>query len=408
MRFIFLTQYYPPEIGAPQTRLMSIVRLLRMRGHSVEVVTAMPNHLAGKTFERYRGKLFVRDRWDGAPIIRTWMYAASGMGVRRLLSYLSFTLSCVAGLARARAADVIFIESPPLFLAVPGIVYARVRGMRSIFNVADLWPDSVRALGGAFGQSRLLQAADWLEGWAYRQANIVCAVSQGIVLTLTQNKHVPPGKVVFFPNGVDTALFTPRPPDTDLQARFGGADARVFLYAGTHGSAQGLEFVIAAAALLRDTTAYFLFVGDGHSKAQLRELVREQRLTNVAFIDSVPLEEMPRYLSIAYAAIVPLLRREIFKDARPSKMFPALASGVPIVFAGEGESAKLLTDAACGVVVEPEAPESMAHAIRELMSDMPRRNRLGANGVQLADASFSWAAIVDTWLTQVSERLKLG
>jgi colanic acid biosynthesis glycosyl transferase WcaI len=404
MRFIFLTQYYPPEIGAPQTRLMSVVRLLRAKGHDVEVVTAMPNHLMGKTFDRYRRKLFLQEQWDGAPVFRSWMYTATGMGARRLLSYLSFTLTCVVGLVRARKADYLFIESPPLFLAVPGILVARIRGMRSIFNVADLWPDSVRALGGAFGQSRLLALADVLERWTYASADVVCAVSHGIVRTLCTTKNVAPRKVVFFPNGVDTELFAPRAPDDELQTRFGGPAARVFIYAGTHGSAQGLEHVIDAAALVRDTPAFFLFVGDGHAKQSLRERARELQLGNVAFVDSVPLDQMPRYFSIAYASIVPLLRRDAFKDARPSKMFPALASGVPVIFSGEGESAALLEASDAGVVAEPESAADMARTIRVLLGDPARRDQIGAHGRALALQSYGWSNIVDIWLATLTER----
>lgn len=407
MRFIVLTQYYPPEIGAPQTRLMSVVRLLRARGHAVQVVTAMPNHLVGRTFDRYRGKWFMRDSWDGTTVLRSRMFAATGMGPKRLLSYLSFTLTCVVGLCATQPADVLFIESPPLFLAVPGLLYARVRGIRTIFNVADLWPDSVRALGGAFGTSRLLKLADALERWAYRTSDLVCAVSQGIVHSLVSNKGVAPDKVVFFPNGVDTELFAPREPDEALQARYGGSGGRILLYAGTHGSAQGLEHVIAAAALLRDTNAFFLFVGDGHTKPRLRELTRELELVNVAFVDSVPLEEMPRFFSVSYAAIVPLLRRDAFKDARPSKMFPALASGVPVIYAGEGESVRLLLDAQAGVVAEPESAADLAAVIRSLLADPVRRNTLGENGRLLACRTFGWPAIVDTWLSILKEQFKL-
>jgi glycosyltransferase involved in cell wall biosynthesis len=168
-----------------------------------------------------------------------------------------------------------------------------------------------------------------------------------------------------------------------------------------------LEHVVTAANLLRDTNAFFLFVGDGHTKPQLQARARALQLPNVAFVDSVRLEEMPRYYSIAYAAIVPLLRRDTFKDARPSKIFPALASGVPVIFAGEGESAKLLTDAVAGVVAEPESPADLARVIRALLSDPERRDELGNNGTRLARNSFGWPAIVDAWLSVLNDRLNL-
>jgi colanic acid biosynthesis glycosyl transferase WcaI len=402
IRFIVLSQYYAPEIGATQTRLLSVVTILRSLGHDVQIVTAMPNHLLGRTFKKYRGKLLVRESYDGVPVIRVWIFAATGMGVLRLLNYLSFTVTSVIGLLLCRKADYLFIDSPPLFLSLPGRLIGKLRGMRTIFNVADLWPDSARELG-AFGNPMLFGLAESFERWTYRTHDVVCAVTHGIDRALKSEKGVPDRKVVFFPNGVDTTLFAPRQADEVLRERFGGPDARVFLYSGTHGAAQGLENVIRAAALLRDTPAFFVFLGDGHRKPALQAMATELGLTNVEFVDSQPLSEVPRYYSIAYASIVALIKRDLFKGSRPQKMFVSLATGVPIVYSGEGEAAKLITDNEAGLVVRPESAEEIAAACRSLMSDRELHDRLGANGRKLACNSYEWRKIVQKWLTDLEE-----
>jgi colanic acid biosynthesis glycosyl transferase WcaI len=407
LRFIVLTQYYAPEIGAPQTRLASVAQLLRQKGHRVSIVTAMPNHLAGRTFARYRAKVFMRETLDGIPVTRTWIYPATGMGAARLLSYLSFAVSSLAGLMTCGGADVIFIESPPLFLALPGIAYARLRGIKTVFNVADLWPDSVRELGGPFAAPAPLAVAERLERWIYRSVDAISSVSDGIARTLTTVKGVPSKKVILFPNGVDTTVFAPRLPDPELYRRYCGDGSQVILYAGTHGAAQGLENVIAAAALLRESNARFLFVGDGHTKARLRARTSELELRNVDFVDSVPLREMPRYFSIAAASVVPLLKRDLFKGARPSKIFPSLASGVPVVYSGEGESATLVEQSGCGVVTVPESAADLARGIRLLLDDAALRERCGRNARALACTTFGWDGIVTAWLDRLRECLDL-
>jgi len=147
VRFLFLTQYFPPETGAPQVRLASLVRELSRLGHQVEIVTAFPNYPTGAIFPEFRGKLYQRDAWEGMTVHRTWVYPCMGGGLKRILNYISFTITCAWGLLRSKRADCVFVESPPLFLSIPGWIASRLWRARLIFNVADLWPDSVEQLG---------------------------------------------------------------------------------------------------------------------------------------------------------------------------------------------------------------------------------------------------------------------
>ena len=402
MRVLILTQYYPPEIGAPQTRLAALARELRRRDHEVEVVTAMPHHLVGRTYKGYRGKFYMRDMVDGTTVHRTWVYAATGTGIRRIANYLSFTCTSLVGLALAQRPDVIFVESPPLFLSVPGWIAATLRKAKLIFNVADLWPDSVRELG-VMQDGPMLRAAERLEAWTYRKADIVNAVTNGIEETLRSRKGVPAAKLRFLPNGIDVDSFSPRPPLQSLARSLRLDERRIFIYAGTHGIAQGLEHVVDAAKLVEDR-AIVLFVGSGPTKHALLERARRAGITNIRFVDPVPLDRMPAYFSLAYASIVPLVRSELMRGARPSKLFPALASGVPIVYSGEGEGAQLVADAQAGVVVPPENPTALANAMRELCDDVATRNEMAERARALAVDRFAWSTIVGSWLQTIERK----
>ena len=402
MRVLILTQYYPPEIGAPQTRLAALARELKRRNHSVEVVTAMPHHLLGRTYEGYRGTFYMHEYIDGVKVHRTWVYAASGTGLRRMMNYLSFTLSSLFGLMRVKRPDVVFVESPPLFLSVPGWLAALRHRAKLVFNVADLWPDSVRDLG-VMRDGPVIRVAELLEAWTYRHADVVNAVTDGIGEVLVSRKGVPRSKVLKLPNGIDVETFTPQPYDEKL-AKSLGLDARpVFIYAGTHGIAQGLHHVVEAAKLLQED-AMFLFVGSGPTKHALMQRAKHAGLENVRFVDPVPLERMPRYFSLAYASIVPLVRSDLMRGARPSKLFPALASAVPIVYSGEGEGANLVSNARVGVVAPPENPLALAETIRALCADRVERDAMAERARTLAVERFAWSSIVDDWLSSLAAR----
>lgn len=396
MRVLILTQYYPPEIGAPQTRLAAFARELRRRKHEVEVVTAMPHHLTGRVYDGYRRKFYMRERIDGVDVHRTWVYAATGTGLKRIWNYLSFAFSSLFALFRVRRPDVVFVESPPLFLSVPGWLAARLHRSALVFNVADLWPDSVRELG-VMRDGVMLRLAGQLEAWSYRRADIVNAVTQGIAATLREKKQVPRSKIAFLPNGIDVETFVPREFDEALAKKLRVCGKPVFIYAGTHGIAQGLHHIVDAAAHVKDE-AYVLFVGSGPTKPMLVERARRAGATNVVFSEPVPLSSMPRYFSIATASIVPLVNTPLMAGARPSKIFPSLACGVPVLYCGEGESAALLSGAGAGIVVPPEHPAAVAAAMRRLLDDPQLRAGMSARARALAVERFAWSSIVGDWL----------
>jgi colanic acid biosynthesis glycosyl transferase WcaI len=400
MRFLILTQYFPPEIGAPQTRLFFIARELIARGHQVEVVTALPNYPLGRIFPGYRRRLYQFERRDGVPVHRVWLYASLGSGIKRMFNYLSFTSSCLLGLLRSAKPDYLFIESPPLSLAAPGICFARFQHVSSIFNVADLWPDSVRDLG-LMDDGAVISLAFKLERWAYKHSTFVNAMTNGIRQTLL-DKGVPAKKILYLPNGVDLDSYCSVSADVPLKNSLGLGSKKVILYQGTLGLAQGLEAVLETAEVLRsDPDIHFLFVGNGSARECLEKLKSELQLENVTFHDLVQISELPRYLSICECGLVSLKDKPLFQGARPSKTNPILAASRPVIFFGAGEGADLIRDAKAGIVVPHGDIRRLAEAIRMLIRDPNRAAELGRNGRRLAEQHLSWSALVDNWLKQM-------
>ncbi|AET70704.1 glycosyltransferase [Desulfosporosinus orientis DSM 765] len=401
MRILMLTQYFPPESGAAQVRLKEVAKGLQRNGHQVTVVTAFPNHPSGVIPPDYRGYWRLQDEVDGIPVWRTWIYPVQrGRFWKRLLNYFSFVFSSFWGLSKAGKQDILFFESPPLFLGITALIYGWLTRTRIIMNISDLWPESAVALGLVNSQW-MIKAAEALEKLLYRKSWKISTQTEGIRDSLLQ-RGVPKDKVTFLPNGVNLDLFEPRERDEKLAQRLGfQKDDFVLIYAGTMGYAQGLESVIETAELMKDQQDIrFLFVGDGTEKPMLEALVKEKGLKNVTFVDFQPVQEMPRYFSLSSASIVPLKKNKLFEGARPSKMFPALGSAVPVIYSGEGEAAELVLTSGGGIVVAPEDSLELARGIREL-KDFVDRREMGRKGREFVQAHYTWSQIIQGWLKEL-------
>lgn len=402
MRFLILTQYFPPEIGGAATRLKCFATELVRQGHEVEVVTSLPNYPRGNFFAGYENALYKKEVLDGLTVHRVWLYPVVGGGFKRMLNYTSFSLACLYGLLRARKPDYLFVESPPLFLSVPASLMGIFWRTPFIFNVADLWPDVI-VDGGFMKEGWITRCLRGVEGWSYRRATYVNAVTDSMFRTLREKKSVPEEKLLFLPNGVDTRKFRPSPPDEDLKHKLGLTNKRILLWAGTLGYAHGLDKVLEAAKLLEaNKEIHFLFVGDGSARGALVRLNQELRLTNVTFHDPVSLEEIPAYYSIAFCGLSSLIDIPLFEGARPSKLFPILASGKPLIFVGRGESARLIESAQAGFAVPPGDPKLLAEAISRLAGNPMLCAALGENGRRFAEDHLDWSLLVSNWLRHLT------
>jgi glycosyltransferase involved in cell wall biosynthesis len=406
MRIIYLCQHFPPETGAPQIRVYEVSKELLKRGHQVEVLTAFPHHPKGVIPEEYRGMFYLFEEWDGIPVHRTWIYPSpKGSFWKRLASYFSFTFSSFYSIFKAKPTDVIICNSPPLFLGITGYIGAKLKRAKFVFNVADIWPESAVELG-ILKNKMFIKMATWLEHFLYKKSWKIATATEGIRDYMI--KHGKPAKDVFLlPNGVNTDVFKPLPKSEQLIKEIGLEGKTVFTYAGTMGYAQGLDSVLKAAALLKDEypNVHFLFVGDGQEREKLIKMKEELQLDNVTFYGSVPVEKMPEIFSISDYSIVSLRNIDLFKGARPSKIFPAIATGTPVLYCGDGESANILLTHHCGRIAPPENPEGIAAEIRELLKMSPEEYKtMSENGRKLAVEEYSWSRIVDDLLQHLSEQ----
>jgi glycosyltransferase involved in cell wall biosynthesis len=391
MRILYFSQYYPPEVGATQTRASEMAHYLAGAGHDVTVVTEVPNHPSGVIPPEYRGKLWERKREDGIDVLRLWVAASPDKTFRtRMAFYLSYmAIAGIAGAALSGRYDVVFATSPPLFVGAAGLAAAAVRNVPFVFEVRDLWPESAVALG-ELNNPRAIAAAERLESLMYRRAARVVAVTRGIRDRLLE-RGLPESKVALIGNGanVEHFRFDPRSRE-EVRRKLGLQDNFVAMYAGIHGIAQGLETVLDAAAHLQaDERIVFVLVGEGPRKSALEERLSDMGLKNVRFLPEVPSAEMPGYLSAADCSIVPLKDEPVFRGALPSKMFEAWACSRPVVLSVAGEAASVLEEAHGGVACPPEDAGAIAGAIRQLAGNPAEAAEMGRSGRALVEARYS-------------------
>ena len=399
MKIGILTQYYPPEIGAPQRRLSSLAQEFRKRGHTVVVLTAMPNYPRGRIYPGYRG-LFRQEDRDGIRIFRTFIYPTNSLNkIKRLLSYFSFVLSAtILGAIYLPKVDYLLTESPPLFLGIAGYLLSRFRKARWVFNISDLWPESAVRLG-LLQDGLSLRLSSSLEAFCYRKAWLVTGQTREILGNIGQ--RFPRVSTYHLSNGVDTELFSPDRRSAAVRAQLGNGKACLAVYAGLHGIAQGLEQVLEAAAQLQDLEDLLLvFIGDGPEKQSLMARARQLGLNNIRFLNPYPGEAMPAILASADLAIVPLKTK--LPGAVPSKLYEAMGSGVPVILAAEGEPAQITQETQAGVVVSPGDATALAAALRDFISSPERRAQMGVNGRLAALARFDRSRIAQSFLEFLS------
>lgn len=406
-RILILTQYFHPEPGAPSIRLGALCRELRNLDVDVQVITGMPNYPTGKIYPNYTGKFFIREMIDGVPVTRVWLFPAAGRHIiKRLLNYLSFTLTSCGPLLGKKGIDLVFVEAQPITLAIPAYLNSVIRGIPYIYNTPDLQIEFASE-DSWVGTRWMIRAAKWLESFLMRKAMCVTTVTHAFMEHFIENRGVPRSQVVFLPNGADTKQLRPLLFDEEYARKMEINGRKVFTFAGTHAIYQGLDLILDAAALLKKRKDIVIFmVGSGPERARLIERAQREGLENVLFKVS-PFSDMGRLMSITHASLVVLRATEVSKKMRLSKTIPPLSCGVPVIYAGWGESAQIIENEKVGIVTEPGDATALAMAIEKLTDDNMLRLEMGKRGRSLVERDFSWKEIVRKWLSQIQTICKI-
>jgi glycosyltransferase involved in cell wall biosynthesis len=390
MKILYVSQYYPPEMGAPAARVSELSREWQKRGHQVTVLTAFPHHPHGKKRPEDVGVITRREMDGEIDVVRTYVFAARNTGfLLRIVSYVSFMLSAMfIGFWRIGRPDVVIATSPQLFTAVAGWWISLWLRVPFVFEVRDLWPESIVTVG-AMRDSLAIRMLKRLAAFLYHVADRIVTVGPGYRRRILSDYGITPEKIDVVTNGVDLALYSLHEKDREeYRRRLGVTEETVVLYLGTHGMAHGLDFVLESARRLIDRRIRFVFVGDGAEKPNLEREALEGGLVNVTFIPPQDKQAVVGYYAASDICLVPLRKVDLFTDVLPSKIFEIMGMARSMVISVDGDARAEVERAHAGIYVEPENVDELTEAILRLDGNPALRQRLGQNGRRFVEENY--------------------
>lgn len=384
MRILVVTPFYAPDLGPSSPLVTMLAEDLAALGHQIVVLAAVPHFPTGFVPDEYRHFYWQLDNCNGVQVYRVWVPSGNrNKFYHRLLTFFVYqTLSTLIGLRCTY--DAIIVTNPALETGLPFAVLSVIRRKASIFCVWDVYPEVGIRLG-VFRHKAIISIVKAMEDFCLHQAKMIQVLSPEFRTTLL-HRGIPKQKIEHIAPWLDTEFHRPLPRYNEFSSEFKLDDRFVVMYAGNIGLSQGLESVLQAAQILASYPhIHFVFVGDGTHRVHLENWAQQMALVNVSFIPFQPRERLPYVLASADVALIPL-KKGIGQDSLPSKSFPVLASGRPILAAVEQESelGQLVQRANAGICIEPENAEQMAAVIYKFSQSPQMCAQMGEQGREYA------------------------
>ena len=389
MRILILTQWFQPESffkGLP------FAKELVKRGHEVHVLTGFPNYPGGRLYPGYKVKLWDYEEMDGIPVYRVVLYPShDNSAIGRILNYISFAMSAsLIGLFLIPKVDVVYVYHPPATIGLPAIIFKLLRGIPFVYDIQDLWPDTLQ-ITGMFNNRLGLQIVHKWCYFIYKQAARIVVLSPGFKEKLRE-RGVPRDKIEVIYNWTTEEDVLDNRPDECLAQELGLAGRFNVVFAGNMGLGQDLDAVLDAAGILlvQGPNVQFVFLGGGVDEPRLKERVKKMNLLNVIFLPRRLATDMSPIYAIADVLLVHLKDHPLFRITIPGKIQAYLHFGKPIIIGVRGDAADLVQQAGAGITCEPENPKSIADAVAK-MSQMPleKLDEMGKNGRRFYERELS-------------------
>jgi colanic acid biosynthesis glycosyl transferase WcaI len=412
VKILYISQYFPPEMGAPAARAAELAYHWAQAGHDVSILTGFPNHPTGVVPEEWRPRLrrlIYKETIEGVQVFRTWLWPLPNRKAHeRMRNYASFCISAaVRGMAIPRP-DVIIATSPQLLVGLAGWWLVFSRQIPFVFEVRDLWPESLTAVGVGDENSLLHRTLAKIAGFLYQKADRIVVVTPAFREHLIRHWRVPEEKIAVVENGVETDLFSPQSEASNqaIRRHLNAEEKFLVCYIGTMGNAHGLETLLDAAATLQhdQPNVLFLLIGEGAEKERIKSLAQSCNLANILFLDQQPREKIPAFISASDASLVLLKKTEVFKTVIPTKMLEFMSCARSVILGVDGQAREIVEAAGAGLIIEPENSEALAQAIQSLAAQPDLRAKLGQKGREYILRNFSRARTAEKYI-DVLERL---
>lgn len=408
MNILIIHQYFLEEDDPGGSRWNEMTKVWTEAGHQVTVLAGMIHANGLEKREEYKGKRFVKKQQGKVTVWRCHVSESYNKGFAgRLWGYFSFMFSSLwAGIFKVKGKfDVVIVTSPPLFVACSGYIISKIKRRPFVFEVRDLWPDSVTDTG-MLTNKLIIKFAFWFERFIYKKATLINVLTPAFYKVLKEKKNVPESKLILVPNASDFTL------SDQLLNNFDKAEFRkkhnfdnkfVITYVGAHGMANYLDQILDAAKSLEDTNVLFLLVGQGMEKERLKQKANEMNVENIRFVDPVPKKEVFKYILASEMGISVLKKADIYKTIYSNKTFDYMSCKKPILMAIDGISRELVETACAGSYVEPENVNSYNAVIREYLNNTGRLITEGENGYRYAKENFDRIRLAEKFLTHVQK-----
>ncbi|MEG0197943.1 MAG: glycosyltransferase family 4 protein [Acinetobacter sp.] len=387
MKILLLTQWFDPE---PTFKGLAFARELQQQGHQVQVLTGFPNYPGGKIYDGYKLKLYQREQIDGISVLRVALYPNhDSSALKRILNYISFAfMAMLFGIFATKKADVIYAYHPPLTVGLAAILIKLFRRTPVVYDVQDMWPDTLKATG-MLNNQRILNIVGRVCQLVYYFVDHIVVLCPGFKKLLNE-RGISDDKVSVIYNWCDENSLTQAQPIKSeyqqlLQGRFN------ILFAGNMGKAQSLDTILDVSTELRsESKIQFVFVGGGTETERLKQRVLDENIENIVFIPRMPMSEIGGVLEHADVLLVHLKRDPLFEITVPSKTQAYMAMGKPLLMAVSGDAADIVQKAKCGRIALSEDIESIKKAILEIYHlSTDEQCQLGLNAKQFYDENLS-------------------
>jgi len=395
MRLLIVKQLFNPE---PTAKSLDFAKEMIRRGHEVEVLTGFPSYPLGKIYPGFKQKLFKREVMEGVPLIRVPIYPShSASGFKRFLNYFSFAISATfIGLWLVKKPQVCFVYQGAIPVAIPAIILKKLRGIPFLYDINDLWPETV-ATSGMMKSKRALKVINAWCNLNNRNAKFITVATPGFKKSLL-DKGVSENKLEIVSNW-SRDVISNETLSEEKKNQYFKADKINILYAGNLGIVQSLETILKAAKMLHnegDTKMHFVLLGGGADEENLKNKASEWSLQNVTFIPRVASNEVTLYLNAAHFLLVHLKKDDLFKITIPSKILAYLKSGKPILMGLEGDAADILRNAKAGFTFEPDNPSDLKKQLLKMaLLSQHEIEAMGSGGKEYYENELSMNASVD-------------
>lgn len=406
MRILLIHQYFLEKNDPGGSRFNEMTRVWIDQGVDITVLAGMIHANAPGKAEKYKGKYFVKDKYDDRlEVIRCHVSESYNVNfIGRLWGYFSFVFySLWAGLFKTKGKyDLILVTSPPLFVGITAFLLSKFKRIPYVFEIRDLWPESAIDTGVVTNKV-IIRISYWLEAFVYRHARLINVLTPAFRDTLLTKKNVPAEKIIYIPNAADFSLTEDLLKTFDAKAFRKGLnisdETLLITYVGAHGVANHLIQLVDVAEQLKDKPVVFLLIGDGMHKKMLKEEVEKRGLTNIRFIDPVPKKEVFKYILASDLGASVLKKVDTFKTVYSNKTFDYMACKKPILMAIDGVSRKLVEEAKAGVYVEPENTADYLEKIEFYLNNRKELAIQGLSGYEFALTSFDREKLAAQYLT---------